>query len=186
MKLDLTEIVAHLGKRIRYDIDEPPIEGFDGALTCVAPITGEVTFTNSGRHIVARGGSRTTVELECSRCLRRCRIGLDLPIEEELPIAGHAPDMREEEIEEELPEEDTEPLFLDGIFDLTELLRQSILVAVPIKPLCSEECKGLCPHCGKNLNDGPCDCPPDSEAGPFAALAELVEEQGVGRLDALT
>ena len=177
MKLDLTEIVCHLGKRMHYDIDEPPIEDFDGALTCVSPITGEVTFTNSGRHIVARGSFRTTVELECSRCLRRHRIELDLPIEEALPIAGHVPDVREEEVEEELPQEETEPLFVDGIFDLNELLRQNTLVAVPIKPLCSEECKGLCPHCGKNLNDGPCDCPPDSEAGPFAALAELVQDE---------
>jgi uncharacterized protein len=135
-----------------------------------------VTFTNSGRHIVARGRFRTTVELECSRCLRRHRIDLDLPIEEALPIAGQVPDVREEGVEEELPEEETEPLFVENIFDLTELLRQSILVAAPIKPLCSEECKGLCPHCGKNLNDGPCECPPDSEAGPFAALAELVKE----------
>ncbi len=176
MKLDLSEVVAHLGKRIRYDVDEPPINDFDGALACVSPITGDVTFTNSGRHIIVRGSFRTTVELDCSRCLRPHRLDLDLPIEEELPIAGHVPDMHDEQAEEELLEEDAEPLFVDGIFDLTELLRQSILVAVPIKPLCSEQCKGLCPHCGKNLNDGPCECPPDSDAGPFAALAELVEE----------
>ncbi len=176
MKLDLTEIAAHLGKRIRYDIDDPPIKDFDGGLRCVSRIGGEVTFTNSGRHIVARGVFRTTVEMECSRCLRMHRVEVELPIEEELPMAGRAIEMGEEEVEEELPEEENEPLFVDGIFDLTELLRQSILVAMPIKPLCSEECKGLCPHCEKNLNDGPCDCPPDAEAGPFAGLAELVEE----------
>jgi len=173
MKLDLTEIVAHLGKQIRYDIDEPPVEELDGGLRCVTPIKGEVTFTNSGRHIVARGRFAATVETECSRCLGRYRTDLDIPIEEEIRIAGHMAEMLEEEVEAELPEEEKEPLFVDNIFDLTELLRQDILVAVPIKTLCSDECKGLCPRCGKNLNDGPCDCPPEEEAGPFAVLAEL-------------
>jgi len=178
MKLDLTEIVAHLGKRISYDIEEPAIEPLEGGLACVAPIAGEVAFTNTGRHIVTRGFFHTTVELECSRCLARHRVEMDIPIEEEFAIPGHTVAQIAETQEEEFWEgEETEPLFVDGIFDLTELLRQSILVAVPIKPLCSEKCRGLCPHCGKNLNDGPCGCPSNSEAGPFAAPAELMEEE---------
>ena len=177
MKLDLNEIVVHLGKRIRYDIDEPAIDEIDEVTKCVAPITGDVTFLNAGRHIIARGGFRTTVETECSRCLRRYHLDLDIPIEEELRVAGHTPDVAEDEVEEEVPEEEKEPLFVDGIFDLTEFLRQNILVAAPIKTLCSDECKGLCPHCGKNLNDGPCDCPPDQDAGPFAELASLIEKE---------
>ncbi|MCX8052750.1 MAG: DUF177 domain-containing protein [Armatimonadetes bacterium] len=176
MKLDLTEIVAHLGKRIRYDIDEPAIEDLGGDVAGVSSMTGQVTFTNTGRHLVTRGSFQAVVELECSRCLRKHRVELDLPIEEELPIAGRIVEPGGEEIVEELPEEEKEPLFVDGIFDLTEFLRQTILVALPIKPLCSEQCLGLCPRCGKNLNDGPCECPTDVEAGPFAALAELMEE----------
>lgn len=176
MKLDLTEIAVNLGKRIKYDIDEPPITEFDGTLTCVSPIKGEVTFTNSGRHIVVRGKFKTTVELDCTRCLRAFRMNLDLPIEEEFLIPGHVAELPEEDIEEEEVEAEAEPIFVDNLFDLTELIRQSILVAVPIKTLCFEECKGLCPHCGKNLNDGPCECPPDQDPGPFAVLESLIEE----------
>ncbi|MDH7600923.1 MAG: DUF177 domain-containing protein [Armatimonadota bacterium] len=177
MRLDLTEIVTHLGKQISYEIDEPPIEDFGGGVWCVAPILGHVTFTNTGRHVVARGSFSTTVELECSRCLRAHSMLLELPIEEELQIAGHTIEMLEAADEDEIPEEEREPLFVDNIFDLTELIRQSILLALPIKPLCSEECRGLCPHCGANLNDGPCGCPPDVDANPFAALAEIFENE---------
>ena len=177
MKLDLSEVAAHLGKRIRYEIDEPPLADLDSALKCVAPVVGEITFSNTGRHIVVRGSFRTSLELECARCLRPYRTDLSLPIDEALQIAGHLPDMPAEEEEEELQEEEKEPLFEDDILDLTELLRQSVMVAVPIKPLCSEECKGLCPRCGKNLDEGPCGCPPDEDATPFLALASLIEPE---------
>ena len=111
---------------------------------CVAPIEGEVTFSNTGNFIVARGKFHTTVELTCSRCLKSCTMEVELPIEEELPITALAMEAPVEEEEEELPEDAKEPFFEENIFNLTELLRQNILVAVPIKPLCDENCKGLC------------------------------------------
>ena len=176
MKLDLSEIVTHLGKRIKYEIDEPPIEDFDSGIRCVAPVKGEVTFTNSGSHIVVRGHFDTAVEVECARCLEPDRMDLNLPIEEEFQISGRLPEATEVE-EDELPEDAMEPLFVDNVLDLTELLRQDIVVAVPIKPLCDEACKGLCPRCGKNLNQGPCECPPEEANTAFADLAALLEEE---------
>jgi uncharacterized protein len=66
-------------------------------------------------------------------------------------------------------------LFVENMLDMTEMFRQDILLAMPIKPICSEECKGLCPSCGRNLNEGPCGCPPDAGESAFAALAALLE-----------
>jgi len=177
MKLDLSEVAAHLGKRIKYEVDEPPIVDEESGLKCVEPIEGSVAFSNTGRTIDVRGKCHTTIELECGRCLRSYRLPVEMAIEEELPLEGHpwAPEQPDEEIEE-LPEDEKEPLFVNNIFDLEEYLRQSILVNVPIKPLCEEACKGLCPHCGANLNDGPCDCQPDSTESPFGALASLLDE----------
>lgn len=178
MKLDLSEIAAHLGKRIRYEIDQPPMEDVASGLKGIEPIKGDVTFNNAGSNIIVRGKFHTVVELECSRCLRVYKLPLDIPIEEELPISGLPPwAEEEEEEEEELPEEEKEPLFVDNIFDLDELMRQSILVSVPIKPLCTEACKGLCPHCGVNLNEGKCECPPETEESPFGPLASLMNEE---------
>lgn len=177
MKLDLSEIVAHLGKRIKYEINEAPIVDAESGLKCAGPIMGSVAFTNTGRTIDVRGKFKASVELDCARCLRAYTMPVEMPIEEELPLEGApwANEQQEEDVEE-LPEDEKEPLFEDNIFDLQEYLRQSILVAVPIKPLCEEACKGLCPRCGANLNDGPCECPPAEEDSPFAALRSLVEE----------
>ncbi|MCE5200215.1 MAG: DUF177 domain-containing protein [Armatimonadota bacterium] len=174
MKLDLSEIALNLGKRISYEIDEPPIEDPEMGIRCTKPITGKVTFTNAGRHIVMRGRINTTIEVECARCLGPYLIELkDLPLEEELPLVGHVPEIIEDE---EVLEDENEPLFVENILDFTELLRQTIEVTVPIKALCSEECKGLCPHCGKDLNTGPCGCPPDTETTAFGELASLLKE----------
>ena len=178
MKLDLSEIAAHLGKRIKYELHEKPLMDDDSGLKCVEPITGEVTFTNTGLTIDVRGRFRTSIELECGRCLKEYQMPVMATIEEELPLEGQpwAPEASEED-EGPLPEEEAEPLFVDNIFDLDEYLRQLILVNVPIKPLCEKECKGLCPHCGANFNDRSCECPPDSEESPFAALASLLKDK---------
>jgi uncharacterized protein len=177
MKLDLSEIAAHLGKRIKYDLDEKPLIDADSGLKCVEPITGDIAFSNTSRTIDVRGKFRTSIELECGRCLKAYQMPVAGTIEEELPLEGQpwAPEASDEE-GDELLKELADPLFVDNIFDLDEYLRQSILVSVPIKPLCEEACKGLCPHCGANLNDGSCDCGPDSEESPFAVLGSLLEK----------
>ena len=177
MNLDLTEIVLNLGKRIRYEIDEPPIADIDAGLKCLEPVKGEIVFTNTGSHIIVRGHFHSKLEVECARCLSDYAMDVSVPIEEELRIPGHTPEMIEEPGEPEPPEEAKEPLFEDNILNLTELLRQDLAVAVPIKPLCDEHCKGLCPHCGQNLNQGQCDCSPEEVSGAFAALALLLEQE---------
>lgn len=176
MRLDLSEIAAHVGKRFRYEIEEPPIEDPEHGLKGIGPVTGHAVFSNAGSTIVVRGHFKTAVEIECARCLKEFRFEIDLPIEEELPLTGLPPWISEEEEEAELPEDEKEPLFVDNIFDLTEYFRQSILVAIPIKPLCSEACKGLCPRCGAVLTDGTCECGPETEGSPFGALAALLEK----------
>lgn len=183
MKLDLTEIAAHLGKRIKYDLDEKPIVDAGSGLKCVEPIIGDVTFTNAGRVIDVRGKFSTTIELECGRCLRSYRLPVQAKIEEALPLEGVPWAPEEPDEEEEILEDEKEPLFVENIFDLGEYLRQTILVSVPIKPLCEDECKGLCVHCGANLNDGPCGCQPEEIDSPFGALASLLDEEDKDELE---
>lgn len=174
MKLDLTEIALNLGKRNSYELDEPPLEDEESGLRCVDGIVGKVSFTNTGTVIVVRGRFQTAIEIECTRCLSAFRMDIDLPIEEGLPLASHlAPP--DEGSEDELPEEEKEVLFMDNIFNLSEYLRQAIVVSIPIRTLCSEQCPGLCPRCGKNLNEGPCQCEPEETNSPFAALKSLLE-----------
>ena len=178
MKLDLSEIAAHLGKRIDYKLNEQPIVDAESALKCVAPITGQIAFSNTGQTIDVRGKFQTVVELECGRCLKSYVMPVESDIEESLPLEGQpwAPLAAESE-QEELPEDEVEPLFVDNMLDLGEYLRQSILIDVPIKPLCDEVCKGLCPRCGINLNDQTCECEEEPEESPFGALKSLLEKE---------
>jgi len=59
------------------------------------------------------------------------------------------------------------------ILDLTEAIRQYALLAVPMKPLCRGDCAGLCPNCGHNLNQGPCDCLPQKVDPRWSELNKL-------------
>jgi uncharacterized protein len=177
MKLDLNEVVSHLGKHIAYEIDEPPIVDPESGLKCVEPVRGRATFSNTGSHVVIRGSFATSIEVDCARCLGNYQVAIEAPIEESFLIPGHIPDVVEEEEDgEESLAQEPESIFEENLLDLTELLRQNILLAMPIKPVCSEECKGLCPTCGRNLNEGPCECPQDTGGSAFAGLASLLVE----------
>jgi uncharacterized protein len=173
MKLDLSEIAATLGKHFHYEINETSLEAED--VSCVEPITGSIDFTNADSHIVVRGSFKTSILMDCSRCLEPTKMPVVVKIEEELPIPSQQAILAGHVDVEEAEEEVLEPFFLHNIFDLSEYIRQAILMEAPLKPLCSEECKGLCPTCGMNLNEGACDCPEDLSASPFAALTDLLE-----------
>jgi uncharacterized protein len=127
-----------------------------------SPVHGKVALTRTDRSILVQGVVDSEVELFCSRCLNLFRCPLSLNIEEEyFPttdiISGASLS----------PSDDPDHFTIDErhVLDLTEALRQCALLAMPMKPLCREDCAGLCPNCGRNLNLGPCACPPQG-AGP--------------------
>ena len=62
----------------------------------------------------------------------------------------------------------------DAHLDLAPLVREDMLVSMPLQTLCRADCKGLCPQCGQNWNDGPCDCRDDEIDPRFAGLADLL------------
>ncbi len=181
MKLDLSEIAATLGKQFHYEFSDDCGECED--VRCAEPATGVVAFTNTGRVIVARGSFGTTIELDCSRCLEPFALPVKVKIDEQLPISNLQALMAGYE-DDDVEEEEPEPLFEHNVFDLSEYIRQMILVESPIRPLCGDNCKGLCPTCGRNLNEGSCDCPPAVHDSPFGVLAEmLADKDGVERVE---
>lgn len=157
-----------------YIVNEKGLEAEDVRTT--EPIIGSIDFMNAGNHIITRGSIKTKVAIECGRCLEDFTFPVEITIEEEFPIHDLQALLSEQK-DEDLGLEDEEPLFKDNIFDLSEYIRQMILVQTPIQPLCQDACAGLCPTCGKNLNEGPCDCPVNLEALPFAALKEILEDE---------
>jgi len=64
------------------------------------------------------------------------------------------------------------------VLDLYEAVRQYALLALPMKPLCKQECPGICPQCGKNLNEGKCSCPRRERDARWAKLEGLLSRDG--------
>lgn len=109
----------------------------------------------------------------CDRCLAPFEESESLHIHEVLaPLYESKRQQRlEENLEIELVAEDMEFSFYEGdSIDLGEVVREQITLARPMKHLCKEGCKGLCQRCGKNLNEGPCGCPPQEHKSSFGAL----------------
>jgi uncharacterized protein len=80
--------------------------------------------------------------------------------------------------EQEVGDEDLSIAFYrEGMLDLVDLLREQFVLALPMKPLCSEECRGLCPQCGTNLNTTQCACTPAWEDPRLAALKSLLTQE---------
>src|SRR5262249_41790007 len=104
-----------------------------------------------------RGRVRSAARLECVRCLRT----FDLPITADLTVVMDRAAGRSRLGHEHELERDDDMKFHDGrLLDLREEARAALLLGLPITPHCREDCRGLCPRCGADLNDGPCGCAP--------------------------
>lgn len=140
----------------------------DGQRTLVY---GEVNLVRTQRGILVNAHLETEAKANCGRCLREFTMPLPLHIEEEyvptfdiitgVPLASP---------------EDPESFTIDEhhIIDLDEAIRQYALLAIPIKPLCREDCAGLCQSCGRNLNEGSCECPTTDTDPRWAKLRQLL------------
>jgi DUF177 domain-containing protein len=116
------------------------------------------------------GDVKTALELPCSRCLEPFRWPVDSHFD--LRYQPHAQNTGEGE--REVEEDDlTTAFYQNDEIDLGQLMEEQFYLSLPMKPLCTEDCKGLCPQCGQNLNREMCDCKRDWEDPRFAALREL-------------
>ncbi len=120
----------------------------------MSPIVAELRVERSGDRISIAGKLEASAWVECVRCLKGYELSLEVPFEvfAERAGTGYRPD------EEEL-ERDDYMKFHDGRhLDLRDDAREALLLELPIAPHCREDCRGLCPHCGSDLNEGPCSC----------------------------
>ena len=118
------------------------------------------------------GTTRTTLEVPCSRCLEPMIVPVDAPFD--LRYQPHSTNVGTGADEQEIEEDDlTTAFYQHDEIDLEQLMREQFYLALPMKPLCSEGCKGLCPACGTNLNKGSCDCKREWEDPRLDALRAL-------------
>jgi len=139
-----------------------------------APIRIRLKAARIGEMVEVEGDLATTLRLTCGRCLTEfvgplatdfaityAREAHDLPADD-APAEGRA------------AAEDAGLIHFRGEeIDLTEGIQEQVVLCLPLRPLCREDCKGLCAACGADLNSGACDCRREPPAGPFAALRHL-------------
>ncbi|SFL06128.1 YceD family protein [Halanaerobium salsuginis] len=111
---------------------------------------------NTTDSFLVKGTITSKLKLNCSRCLKEFIEPIELAISEEV-------------LKEEM--EDQSELFID------EIIIDNIILSLPMKVLCSDDCKGLCPQCGQNLNEGECDCEIDTIDPRLAKLKEFYDKK---------
>ena len=154
-------IRAEVGAQLTHRIDEP--ERRLGHDLTVDYLRGNLLLTRTDQHILVAGDVNTALSTECVRCLDTFRLPLRIRLEElfSLTFGPHTSDA-------------VYVVAPDGTVDLTLPLREQILLVQPIQPICQPNCKGLCSTCGKNLNEGPCNCEDESIDPRLATLKALL------------
>lgn len=125
--------------------------------------------SRKGEEVRVRGSLQTSVELRCDRCLGPVPVPVNVDF-----VANFVRPSDPAAEAKELHEEDLEVAVYDGdSVDLDEIVREQILLALPARQLCRDDCRGLCPSCARNLNAESCDCARQETDPRWAALADL-------------
>lgn len=164
LQLDLNRLERE--GRARIDADIGPADAFwdETGLAPVAPLEVRLEAQQAGPDVVVRGGLAGSFQMECRRCLEPVTVA----IEEEVGLLYRAGEAAEDEPADviALPER-------EAVLDLGAPIREQVLLAAPRFAVCGEECRGLCPRCGTNLNVSSCACTTDETDERWAPLRRL-------------
>jgi uncharacterized protein len=134
------------------------------------PVNADLELVPERRQVKLAGRVRTTLQLSCSRCLRAFTTDID----ESFTLVLLTPKAEETPEELDLKAEDLDVEFFDGVaIDLEGIVAEQIFLILPQKPLCRDDCAGICPSCGAELNREPCRCREKATGSPFATLGRL-------------
>ena len=164
MLLNVKPILNTPGKRLdfQFELDLSDME-FSGRYPISRPVAVSGEVRNTAGILELTLNAKSTLDAVCDRC------GKAFAQEKDVPFAC----MLAEELQNE--ENDEIVLLEDGMVDVGDLARTAFILDMDTKTLCSEDCKGLCPRCGANLNLGPCSCKKETDPR-LAVLAKLLEK----------
>jgi uncharacterized protein len=164
-------------------VSEIPDEGLDldldervpfQSLDITAPVKAHLRLTRSGSDVLVAGETRGEVTLQCGRCLKE----FVLPVESALNTVYHPAETLKREEHYELRRDELDAGFYrNDILETDEVVSEQLLLNVPMKPLCSADCRGICPVCGTDLNAGDCGCGGGTKDSPFNSLKELLKKK---------
>ncbi len=141
----------------------------------IGPVQARIFLERRGEdRVFLQGALVGQVRLICDRCLEEfdCRLDQEFRIDLELADQGAA--LLDAEAEHACQGSEMDVMFLtEPLIGLGGILAQQVFLSLPAKRLCSEDCQGLCPHCGANRNIVRCDCHEAAKNSPFAILKKL-------------
>lgn len=169
LRVDINELLTHPGEHVTLDIDEPCSDEMD--LRCEGGVRGSLHFSSTANLLVVRGAVTACVLSECPLCLDEVRTTVEAEVDEEFTVeSGAITGLADDDAGMEDPA--IKALWDGETMNLTELMRQALVLAMPGDPVCRPDCRGLCPVCGARRNETECGCESPAVA-PFAALGEL-------------
>jgi uncharacterized protein len=148
------------------DFDYPGTLHADDA--ALSNLHGSLRLSRTPQGVLIQGTLEAETRVECVRCLTMFDLPTVIEISELFLPEHAAQDVDENEEPKIITEE--------GNIDLTPIVREETILSIPMKAVCSETCKGLCPECGQNLNEGQCDCEVERIDPRLAPLLDLLEE----------
>jgi len=143
----------------------------EGDCTFLSPVKLQLTASREYDHFRVSGSVEVAVRMDCSRCLGEFETGVRSAFT--IFYSRQAAGLLDED-EVELAEQDlVTASFTGDEIDLLTEMQEQVIMELPIKPLCREECMGLCSRCGADLNQGDCGCQRDSTGFSFSALKDF-------------
>jgi len=163
---------APVGTSLVNDFQEEDIQ-LDVDIKVIGPLNGHVRMRRTNQGLLVDGWVELTLELSCNRCLKEFELPVHVNFEEQfyptvdvvsgLPLAP-------------FDQDEIFPIDAHHQVDLTEAIRQNLLLDLPMVVVCQEDCKGLCPQCGQDLNLGSCECEPEVDAR-LSVLKTLLQNE---------
>lgn len=165
MKILITDIPD---EGLYLDIEE---KFGDEEVPLVSPVKARLELTKAYSEIIVAGNVSAELELECSRCLKKYRRIMNEPVNVVYhPLAEIGTDRHE------LKDDEMDMGFYQGEeLDLQELIREQVMLNIQMKPLCDENCKGICSQCGTDLNTDTCNCEEKKVDSRLEILKKLLE-----------
>ena len=169
MKLDITKGIQKKGVDVAFELTD--VWGEDhwngDTIAYIRPVSFSGTYMLADETVIVRGIARAVIESPCARCLAATETSVEAEVEEAF--------IRDKGEEREA--DDDQYMYSGHVLELDEAVRTALLLEMPSRVLCKEDCRGLCDQCGANLNINECSCQKDlTHRNPFSALASLLNE----------
>ena len=169
MKLDITKGIQSKGYDVPFELaDAWGEDHWNGdTVAYVRPVSFSGTYMLADETVIVRGIARAVIESPCARCLAATETSVEAEVEEAF--------IRDKGEEREA--DDDQYMYSGHVLELDEAVRTALLLELPSRILCKEDCLGLCDQCGADLNINTCSCQKDlTRRNPFSALASLLNE----------